>query len=102
MSSYGRTFPVRLCQDLTVMVQECSPLPILSQSCPQAFPVVAILLLSSVQSFHISLAVQQVVTVFTSPPFFLFRDDTAVFIIVIGGKAQIGRASCRGRVLIKV
>ena len=52
------------------------------------FPVVAILLLFSIQSFHINLAVQQVITVLTSPPFFLFQDDTAIFIIAVNGNAS--------------
>ena len=88
MSSYGRTFPVTFRKDFPVMVQESRSLPVFSQSCTQAFPIIEVLLLSPVQSFHINLAVQQVVTIFTSPPFFLFQDDTAVFIIAVGGKAS--------------
>lgn len=69
------------------MVQECSLLPVLGESRTQTIPVVAVLLLFSLQSLDINLAVQQIVAVFTLPPFFLFRDDTAVFIIAVGGKA---------------
>ena len=70
------------------MVQEGNLLPVLSQSSTQTFPVVAVLLLSSIQSFHIVLAVQLVIAVFTLPPFLLFGDDTAIFIITVNGKAS--------------
>lgn len=70
------------------MVQECSLLPVLGESRTQTIPVVAVLLLFSLQSLDINLAVQLVIAVFTLPPFLLFGDDTAIFIITVNGKAS--------------
>ena len=70
------------------MVQKGSLLPVLANPYTQTFPVVAVLLLFPVQRPDIDLAVQLVIAVFTLPPFLLFGDDTAVFIIAVNGKAS--------------